>query len=79
MFYWFPPFFHQGMGSNLTSYTVFNILRRFNQMDRRANELTRHSQQVDMTCLGQSCGPRASSPCQVAVWPSIGVYRINLK
>jgi hypothetical protein len=26
------------------------------QMGRRANELTRYSQQVDMTYLGQSCG-----------------------
>jgi hypothetical protein len=50
MFYWLdnfthylPPFFHQGMGSNPTSYTVFNILRWFNQMSRRANMLARHS------------------------------------
>jgi hypothetical protein len=25
--------------------------------------LARHSQQVDMTCMGHSCGPHASSPC----------------
>jgi hypothetical protein len=60
----------------LTSF--FNILRWFNQMDRRANVLAWHSQH-DMTCLGQSCGPRVSGPCRVAVWPSIGVHRVNLK
>jgi hypothetical protein len=74
MFYWLDnftqclsPFFHQDMGSNPTSCTVFNILRCFSQMGRRANGLTWHSQQVDMTCLGQSCGPWASGPCRVAV------------
>jgi hypothetical protein len=45
MFYWLDsfiqcllPFFHQGMDSNPTSSTVFNILRWFNQMGRWANE-----------------------------------------
>jgi hypothetical protein len=57
----------------------FNILRRFNQMGRRSNGLARHSQQADMTCLGQSCGPLASGPCRATVWPSIGVQQINLK
>jgi hypothetical protein len=53
MFYWLdnftqclPTFFHQGMGSNLTSFTVFNIYFTliFNQMSRRANGLARHNQ-----------------------------------
>jgi hypothetical protein len=46
MFYWLDNFiecllslFHQGMGSNPTSFTVFNILRWFNQMGQRANGL----------------------------------------
>ena len=76
MFYWLdsftqclPPFFHQGMSLNPTFYTVFNILRCFNQMGRRANRLARHSQQAGMTCMSQGCGPQAS----------IGVQRINLK
>jgi hypothetical protein len=53
MFYWLdnfirclPPFIHQGMGLNPTSYTVFlffNILLWFSQMVRRANGLARHS------------------------------------
>jgi hypothetical protein len=42
MFYWLDSF--------------FNILRWFIQMGRRANGLAQHSQLVDMTCLGQSCG-----------------------
>jgi hypothetical protein len=45
----------------------FNILHRFNQMDRRTNGLARHSPQADMTRLAQNCGPRASGPCRVAV------------
>jgi hypothetical protein len=56
MFYWLDSFthcllrfFHHGIGSNPASYTVFNILRQFNQMDRRANRLARHSQQTGMT------------------------------
>jgi hypothetical protein len=84
MFYWLdsfiqclPSFFYQGMSLNLTSCTVFNILRRFNQMGRRSNGLARHSQQAGMTCLGQSCGPGASGQCRF--WPSIGVQQINLK
>jgi hypothetical protein len=39
MFYWLDsfiecllPLFHQGMGLNPTYFTVFNILRWFNQM-----------------------------------------------
>jgi hypothetical protein len=32
-----------------------------------------------MTCLGQSCDPRVSGPCQATVWPSIDVQRVNLK
>jgi hypothetical protein len=74
MFYWLDSFtkclssfFHQGMGSNPTSSTVFNILRWLNQMGRWANGLARHSQQAGMTCLGQSCGPRASGSCRAAV------------
>jgi hypothetical protein len=47
--------------------SFFNILRRFNQMGRRANGLARHSQQIGMTCLGQSCGPRASGPYRADV------------
>jgi hypothetical protein len=70
------PFFHQGMGSNPTSCT---ILRWFNQMGRQANGLIRHSQQADTTCLGQSYGMWVSGPCWAAVWPSIGLQRINLK
>jgi hypothetical protein len=86
MLYWLDkftqcllPFFYQGMVLNPTSCIVFKILRWFNQMGRRINEPTWHSQQAGMTCLGQSCGPRASSPCRVAVWPSIGVQWVNLK
>jgi hypothetical protein len=63
MFYWLDsftqclsPFIHHGMSSNPSSYTVFNILRWFNQIGRRANGLARHSQKVGMTCLDQSCG-----------------------
>jgi hypothetical protein len=38
-------------------------------MGRRANELVRHSQQADMTCLGQSYVPRTSGPYRSTVWP----------
>jgi hypothetical protein len=48
-------------------------------MDRRTNGLARHSPQADMTRLAQNCGPRASGPCRVAVWLSLGVQQINLK
>jgi hypothetical protein len=68
MFYWLDNF--------IQCLLPFNILRRFNQMDRGDNGLDR---QAGMTCLGQSCGPRMSGPCRVVVWPSIGVQRINLK
>jgi hypothetical protein len=53
--------------------SFFNILRWFNQMSRWSNGLTQHSLQAIMTCLGQSCGPRSSDPCQAAIWPSIDV------
>jgi hypothetical protein len=74
---------------------VSPTLPPFNQMARRANGPARHSHQADMSCPGQSCGPRASSPCRAAIWPSIcrcvfwdvevgcaertGVQHVNLK
>jgi hypothetical protein len=42
-------------------------------MDRRANGLACHSQQADMTCLGQSCGPQVSRSCRAAVWACNGL------
>jgi hypothetical protein len=84
MFYWldnftlcFPPLFHQSMRSNLTSCTAFLIF--YADLIKWADRLARHSQQTDMTYMGQSCGPRASGPCWAAVWPYIGVQRITLK
>jgi hypothetical protein len=69
MFYWLHnftqcllPFFHQDMGSNITSYTIFLIF--YTDLIKWADELDRHSQQTDMTCLDQSCDPRASPPCR---------------
>jgi hypothetical protein len=52
-----------------------HLLHRF-LIARRANVPARHSQQVGMPCLGQSCGPHASGPCRATVWPSInrGVF-----
>jgi hypothetical protein len=79
MFYWLDnftqclsPFFHQDMGSNPTSCTIFLIF--YVDLIKWTDGLTGWPDTVGMTCLGQSCGP-----CRVAVWPSIGVHRINLK
>jgi hypothetical protein len=81
MFYWLDsftqclsPFFHHGLGSNPTSYTVF--LTFYADLIKWTDMLMRwprHSQQSGMTCLGQSCDPRASGPCRAAVWPSSGL------
>jgi hypothetical protein len=54
-------------GHELELHLLHRFLTFYADLIKWANGLARHSQQAGMTCLGQSCGPRVSGPCRVAV------------
>jgi hypothetical protein len=70
-------------GHEFEPHLMHRFLTFYVDLIKWTHRLTRHSQQTsqqtDMTCMGQSCGPRASGSCWAVVWLYIGVQQINLK
>jgi hypothetical protein len=56
----FPAFLPSG--HEFESHLLHRFLTFYADLIKWADGLTRHSQQADMTCLGQSYGPHVSSP-----------------
>jgi hypothetical protein len=83
MFHWLdnftqclPPFFHQDMGSNPISYTIF--LTFYADLIKWADGLERHSQQATWRAWARVMAREASRTCRTVVW-LLSMQRINLK
>ena len=63
-----PPFFHQGVGSNPTSYTVFN--KFYADLTKWPDGLTGQPNTISRpTC--RACVGAAAREHRIAVWPYI--------